>query len=63
MNDFVETVLSMFLMVFGLGFFLFVIWFVANESNRQRERDLQRDREFGLREPRPGFITFNRTRK
>lgn len=56
-----ETFYTLVFMIFGLGFFIFMIHIVTSDNNRQHERDLQRDREFGLREPRPLF-SFHRTK-
>ena len=38
-----ETFNSMVFMVFGLGFFLFVIWFITTDSTRQEIRQDRRD--------------------
>lgn len=52
MSNLAEEFMSLFFMFIGLTFFVFMIWLVTALQHRDDERDLQRDREFGLREPR-----------
>lgn len=40
-------------MVFGLGFFLYVIWLVQNAEERRYQRKMAELREFGTMTPDP----------
>lgn len=63
MEEFAETLIAFFFMFIGLGFFVFMVWFVHNATERQHERDFQRDREFGVPEEKRPLIAFGRTRR
>lgn len=45
-----ETVFSMFFMLFGLAFFIYVIWKVEQSDDTRYQRRLDEAREFGYRE-------------
>lgn len=38
-----------FLLIFGLGFFIYVVWIVQVAEERQYQRRLNEKREFGVR--------------
>lgn len=57
-----ETVFAMFFMLIGLAFFMHMIRTTTDNHERRYERDLQRDREFGLNEPRKRFSPRRSTR-
>ena len=43
-----ETALTLFFMVFGLGFYLFVIHIILRDSDTKWERRIMEAREFGF---------------
>jgi hypothetical protein len=47
-----DTALSLFFMVFALGFFLFAMRVITRDHRESWERRLMEAREFGLRKPR-----------
>lgn len=46
-----ETVFSMFFMLFGLGFFIFVVWKIEKSEDDRYQRRLNEAREFGYKKP------------
>lgn len=44
-----ETALSIFILIFGLAFFLYVMKFISNDEDRRYQRRLNEMREFGYR--------------
>lgn len=41
--------MDFFFMFIGLGFFLFIIWFVVQQHDKEYNRKLNEQREFGYR--------------
>lgn len=45
-----ETVFSMFFMIFGIGFFIYVVWKIELSEDARYQRRLNEAREFGYKE-------------
>lgn len=43
-----EDIMSVFLLIFGIAFLMFVVWFVVHDSDKQYQRRLNEAREFGF---------------